>query len=150
MWIWRYKDDQENGEATPTERQPEEFMIWREEIDIETKWFRLYRAFIDYNSHANQVDVISRAIVEYATHTAIAVGSILTRLAQQSPSPLRIQRMQNNRLSCPCLFPKTGKACRQMFAATLTVDLQTVRKCFVQTESYYGVRPSKLPSLRLL
>lgn len=37
-----------------------------------------------------------------------------------------------------------------MFAATLTVDLQTVRKCFVQTESYYGVRPSKLPGLRLL
>ena len=81
-------------------------------MDFEIKWFRLYRAFTAYKSHPIPVEVISRAIVEYAPHTEIAADSTLTRPSQQTPSLLRIKECKIIISVAHCLCPKAGKACQ--------------------------------------
>ncbi|WP_158934125.1 hypothetical protein [Burkholderia sp. S171] len=150
-WSWRCEDDQENGEDTPTELPPDEFLIWCEEMDIETEWFRLYRALIDYKSQANQVDVIPAAIVEYATNTAIAVDSILIRLGAGEPNAAADTKGEKSSPRSPMPVPENREhLSTEEFAAALAVDPQSVRKRYSETGSYHGVRPTKLPSRRLL
>ena len=49
-------------------------------------------------------------------------------------------------------FERVAEHCRLFpeFATALAVDPQSVRKRYSQTGSYHGVRPTKLPSRRLL
>ncbi len=78
-WLWRCEDDQENGDATPNELRPDEFLNWCDDMNIETEWCRLFRTFIS-GKNGNQVDAIPPAIVEYAKRHARGVDLLLTRL----------------------------------------------------------------------
>ncbi|MFX1695929.1 hypothetical protein [Paraburkholderia sp. A1RO-1] len=79
-WTWRCEDDEENGEITPVELPPPEFLIWCDDMDIETDWLRLCRAFYGDSANSNQVDFIPPAIVEYATRQARGVDLLLAKL----------------------------------------------------------------------
>lgn len=150
-WLWRCEDDQENGEVTPTELRPDKFIIWCEDMDIETDWLRLYRALIGYQHNANQLDVIPPAILDYATHATVAVNSMLTRLEVVEPSAPVIARDEKSSPRSPMPLPENREhLSTEEFAAVLAVEPQSVRKRYSETGSYHGVRPTKLPNRRLL
>jgi len=80
-WTWGCEDDQENGEDTPVELKPHEFLIWCDDMDIETDWIRLCRALYGHKTNAGQADFIPAEIVEYATLSARAIDALTARLA---------------------------------------------------------------------
>jgi hypothetical protein len=150
-WLWRCEDDQENGELTPTELRPDKFMIWCDDMDIETDWIRLYRALIGYQSNASQVDAIPPAILDYATQATIAVNSMLAKLGTTEPLAPVIAKDQKSSQRSPMPVPENREhLSTEEFAAVLAVEPQSVRKRYSETGSYHGVRPTKLPNRRLL
>lgn len=150
-WLWRCEDDQENGEVAPTELRPHEFLIWCEDMEIETDWLRLYRALIGYQPNASQVDVIPPAIVDYATQAMVAVNSMLTKLATAEPNASVIARDEKSSPRSPMPIPENREhLSTEEFAAVLAVEPQSVRKRYSETGSYHGIRPTKLPNRRLL
>jgi hypothetical protein len=80
-WAWRCEDDQENGEVTPIELKPHKFLIWCDDMDIETEWIRLCRASFGHKTNAGQVDFIPTEIAEYAAQSARAIDALTARLA---------------------------------------------------------------------
>jgi hypothetical protein len=150
-WLWRCEDDQENGEVTPTELRPDRFMIWCDDMDIETDWIRLYRALIGYQPNANQIDAIPPAILDYATQATIAVNSMLTKFGTAELNVPAIAKDEKSSPRSPMPVPENREhLSTEEFAAVLAVEPQSVRKRYSETGSYHGVRPTKLPNRRLL
>jgi hypothetical protein len=150
-WLWTCEDYQDNGKPAPTELPPAEFLIWCEEMDIETDWLRLFRAYIGYGSNGTRIDVIPPAILDYATHATIAVNSMLAKVGSTEPTEAAIAKDERSSPRSPMPVPENREhLSTEEFAAALAVDPQSVRKRYSQSGSYHGVRPTKLPSRRLL
>jgi hypothetical protein len=150
-WTWRCEDDQENGKVTPTEIRPDTFLIWCEDVDIETDWLRLYRALIGYKVNTNQVDAIPPAILDYATQATLAVNSILTKFGASELGSVAATKDEKSPQRSPMPVPENREhLSTEEFAAVLAVEPQSVRKRYSETGSYHGVRPTKLPNRRLL
>ncbi|MGF6245507.1 hypothetical protein P3T42_007285 [Paraburkholderia sp. GAS38] len=149
-WLWTCEDYQDNGKPAPTELPPAEFLIWCEDMEIETDWLRLFRAYIGYGSSIG-IDAIPPAILDYATHATIAVNSMLARHAAAEPTEPESTRDERSSSRSPMPIPENREhLSTEEFAAALAVDPQSVRKRYSQSGSYHGVRPTKLPSRRLL
>jgi len=101
-WTWRCEDDQENGEDTPVKLKPHEFLIWCDDMDIETEWIRLFRSLIGYKSNSEQIDSIPPAIVEYATQSARVIDALTVRLfAEESGAAVRVDEKKPSSRSLP-------------------------------------------------
>ena len=150
-WTWCCEDDQESGEDTPTEFKPHEFLIWCEDMGIETDWLRLCRALYGYGSNADQLDVIPPAIVTYATQSARAVDVLTARLVADESDPSLRPGVTKSLARSPMPLPENREhLSTEEFAAVLAVEPQSVRKRYSETGTYHGVRPTKLPNRRVI
>ncbi|CAN7504510.1 hypothetical protein LJR296_003347 [Cupriavidus necator] len=154
-WNWRYEDDQEEGEVTPTELSPYEFIRWCEDTEIETDWLRLFQDLIGYKPSPYQIDLVPSAFIEYATQTAYAVESILGKLGALAPDARPPETVATKGKKSAPRSPMPIPANREHLstdelAAVLAVDPQSIRKSHSATGTYLGVRPRKLPNRRLL
>jgi hypothetical protein len=150
-WLSRCEDDQERGEVTPTEFRPDKFLIWCDDVHIETDCLRLCRSLTGYTADPGRVDVIPLAIVEYAEQKANEVDVLTAKLvAGESSRHTRIgERKPSARLPMP-LPENREHLSTEEFAAVMAVEPQSVRKRYSESGSYHGVRPTKLPNRRLL
>lgn len=150
-WTWSCDDDQESGEETLTEFKPHEFLIWCDDMDIETDWIRLCRAFYGDSANSSQVDFIPPAIVEYATQSARVIDAFTARLVAQDAGVSAKTGSGGSFARSPMALPENREYLSTAeFAAVLAVEAQSVRKRYSETGSYHGVRPTKLPSRRVL
>jgi hypothetical protein len=150
-WLSRCKDDQESGEITPTEFRPDKFLIWCDDMNIETDCLRLCRSLTGYTADAGRLDVIPLAIVEYAEQKANEVDVLSAKfVAGEWSMDTRIRKKKSSARSPMPLPENREHLSTEEFAAAVAVDPQSVRKRYSQTGSYHGVRPTKLPSRRLL
>ncbi|CAJ7710754.1 putative DNA-binding protein [Burkholderia pseudomallei] len=150
-WTWRCEDDQENDEVTPTELPPHEFLIWCDDMDIETDWLRLCRAFYGDRTDADQVDFIPPAIVEYATQSARVIDALTARLVAQDAGATSQAASGKPLARSPMPLPENREhLSTEEFAAVLAVEPQSVRKRYSETGTYHGVRPTKLPNRRVI
>ncbi|MFL9928827.1 hypothetical protein P0D88_06055 [Paraburkholderia sp. RL18-103-BIB-C] len=150
-WLWRCEDDQENGKVTPIALRPDKFLIWCDDMDVETDWLRLYRSLIGYESSTDRGDVIPLAIVEYAAQTAKAIDVLTAKLVADELLPDAGAGNRKPASRSPMPLPESReRLSTEEFAAVLAVEPQSVRKRYSETGSYHGVRPTKLPNRRLL
>lgn len=150
-WLSRCEDDQESGEVTPTEFRPNEFLIWCDDMHIETDCLRLCRSLTGYKAEAGRVDVIPLAIVEYAEQKANEVDVLTARLVAGESGVDDVARYKKSASRSPMSLPQNREhLSTEEFAAVLAVEHQSVRKRYSETGTYHGVRPTKLPNRRLL
>ncbi|RFU47339.1 hypothetical protein D0B32_14545 [Paraburkholderia sp. DHOC27] len=151
-WLSRCEDDQESGEVTPTEFRPDTFLIWCDDMHIETDCLRLCRSLTGYTADAGRLDVIPLAIVEYAEQKANEVDVLTAKLvAAGEPGVDSKAKYKNSSSRSPMPLPQNREhLSTEEFAAVLAVEPQSVRKRYSETGSYHGVRPTKLPNRRLL
>ncbi|CAJ9715025.1 putative DNA-binding protein [Burkholderia pseudomallei] len=155
LWQVRCDDDEENGEITPTELTPYEFIAWCQEMSIETDWMRLFFEVIGGRSRTGPPDLIPPAVIEYATRAADTIGVIQSALTGHASgpgaSPPTYRKAETATPRGPMPIPENREhVSTDELAAILAVDPQSIRKRYSQTGSYHGVRPTKLPSRRLL
>lgn len=156
LWQVRCDDDEESGEITPTELAPHEFIAWCQEMSIETDWMRLFFEVADGSSRSDRPDLIPAAVAEYAARAAETIGAIQAALtggpsgSAPAAAPLPAEGEPAARRG-PIPIPENREhVSTDELAAILAVDAQSIRKRYSQTGSYHGVRPTKLPSRRLL
>ena len=150
-WTWRCEDDQESGEVTPTEPKPHKFLIWCDDMHIETDWLRLCRAFYGDSANSSLVDFIPPAIVEYATQSARVIDALTARLVPQDAGATAQTGSAKSLARSPMALPENREYLSTAeFAAVLAVEPQSVRKRYSETGSYHGVRPTKLSSRRVI
>ncbi|WP_233425631.1 hypothetical protein [Paraburkholderia kururiensis] len=150
-WLSRCEDDRESGEVTPTEFRPDKFLIWCEDMGIETDCLRLYRSLTGDKGDAGRVDVIPLAIVEYAEQKANEVDVLTAKLVADERRICTAEEGKKSLLRAPMPLPANrAHLSTEEFAAVLAVEPQSVRKRYSETGSYHGVRPRKLPNRRLL
>lgn len=151
-WLSRCEDDQESGEVTPTGFRPDKFLIWCDDMHIETDCLRLWRSLTGgYTADAGRVDVIPLAIVEYAEQKANQVEVLTAKLVAGEPGVDSGVRYNESSSRSPIPLPQNREhLSTEEFAAALAVEPQSVRKRYSETGSYHGVRPTKLPNRRLL
>ncbi|PVX97657.1 hypothetical protein C7402_101371 [Paraburkholderia unamae] len=150
-WTWRCEDDQENGEVTPVELKPHKFLIWCDDMDIETEWIRLCRALYGDKTNAGQVDFIPEEIVEYATQSARVIDALTSRLVVQDANATAKTEARKSLARSPMPLPENREhLSTEEFAAVLAVEPQSVRKRYSETGTYHGVRPTKLPNRRVI
>ncbi|WP_213298083.1 hypothetical protein [Paraburkholderia sacchari] len=150
-WLSRCEDDQESGEVTPVQFRPDKFLIWCDDMHIETDCLRLCRSLIGYTADAGRVDVIPLAIVEYAEQKANEVDVLTARLVAGESGVDSGVRYKESSSRSPMPLPQNREhLSTEEFAAALAVEPQSVRKRYSETGSYHGVRPTKLPNRRLL
>ncbi|WP_235510306.1 hypothetical protein [Burkholderia sp. lig30] len=150
-WTWRCEDDQENGEVTPVELKPHKFLIWCDDMDIETDWIRLCRALYGDKTNPGQVDFIPAEIVEHAAQSARVIDALTARLAAQDAGAAAQKGSGKSLARSPMPLPENREhLSTEEFAAVLAVEPQSVRKRYSETGSYHGVRPTKLPNRRVI
>lgn len=155
-WQLRCEDDEENDDATPTELTPYEFIAWCQDVNIETDWTRLFIDVVGGKRQSDQPDFIPLAVAEYAAQASETIGAIESALAGQPSgiSPLIVpppKKIETAAPRGPMPIPENREhVSTDELAAILAVDPQSIRKRYSQTGSYHGIRPTKLPSRRLL
>ncbi|RIV77722.1 hypothetical protein D2V84_00225 [Burkholderia pseudomallei] len=154
-WQLRSADDEENGDVTPTELSPYEFIAWCQDMNIETDWMWLFFDVVGGRSRSDLLDLIPLAVVEYATRAADTIGVIQSALmghaSGSGASPPTSRKAETATPRGPMPVPENREhVSTDELAAILAVDPQSIRKRYSQTGSYHGVRPTKLPSRRLL
>lgn len=150
-WLSRCEDDQESGEVTPTEFRPDKFLIWCDDMHIETDCLRLCRSLTGYKVDAGRLDVIPLAIVEYAEQKANEVDVLTAKLVAGESGVESVARYKKSSSRSPMSLPQNREhLTTEEFAAALVVEPQSVRRRYSETGSYHGVRPTKLPNRRLL
>lgn len=150
-WLSRCEDDQESGEVTPTEFRPDKFLIWCDDMDIETDCLRLCRSLTGYTADSGRLDVIPLAIVEYAEQKANEVDVLTAKLVAGESGVDNVARYKKSSSRSPMSLPQNREhLSTEEIAAVLAVEPQSVRKRYSETGSYHGVRPTKLPNRRLL
>jgi hypothetical protein len=153
QWQLRCEDDDENGDVTSAELSPYEFIAWCQDMNIETDWMRLFFDVVGGSkSQSAQPDLIPLAVVEYAGQAAETIGVIQSALAGHASSSVPMPRkVESAAPRGPMPIPENREhVSTDELAAILAVDPQSIRKRYSQTGSYHGVRPTKLPSRRLL
>ncbi|WCM18774.1 hypothetical protein NDK50_15190 [Paraburkholderia bryophila] len=155
-WQLRCEDDEENGDATPTELTPYKFIAWCQDMDIQTDWTRLFMDVVGGERQSDQPDLIPLAVAEYAAQASETIGAIQSALARQpsGTSPLIVptpKKIETAAPRGPMPIPENREhVSTDELAAILAVDGQSIRKRYSQTGTYHGIRPTKLPSRRLL
>ncbi|WP_333981572.1 hypothetical protein [Burkholderia gladioli] len=156
LWQVRCDDDVENGELTPTELTPYEFIAWCQDMSIETDWMRLFFEVANGSARSDRPNLIPPTVADYASRAAETIGAIQAALAgglSRSPpaaAPVPAEGQPAARRG-PIPIPENREhVSTDELAAILAVDPQSIRKRYSQTGSYHGVRPTKLPSRRLL
>lgn len=155
-WRWRCEDDEENGDITPTELSLYEFIRWCEDSEIETEWLRFFQDIVGYNPSVDQVDFVPSAVVEYATRTANAVDTILSKLEDflpevHQPEVPAVKRQRKSSPRSPMPMPENRDyLSTDEFAAVMGVLSTTIHKARHNQGHYCGVRAQKLQGSRLL
>ena len=155
-WQLRCEDDEENGDITPTELSPYEFIAWCQDVNIETDWMRLFFEVAGGGPQSDRPDLIPPAVAEYAARSAEIIGAIQAALTGSAPGSSRPATSMPTGADAglrrgPIPIPENREhVSTDELAAILAVDPQSIRKRYSQTGSYHGVRPTKLPSRRLL
>lgn len=154
-WQLRCDDDEENGEITPTELTPYEFIAWCQDMSVETDWMRLFIEIIGGRSRPDSPDLIPLAVIEYAGNAADTIGVIQSALMGHArgsgANPPTSRKAETATPRGPMPVPENREhVSTDELAAILAVDPQSIRKRYSQMGSYHGIRPTKLPSRRLL
>ncbi|GAB6848193.1 hypothetical protein [Paraburkholderia kururiensis] len=156
QWQLRCEDDTENGDATPTELSPYAFIAWCQDMSIETDWMRFFFEVADGSSRSDRPDLIPPAVAEYAARSAETIGAIQAALiggASGGPpatAPALAKAEPVSRRG-PIPIPENREhVSTEELAAILAVEPQTIRKRYSETGTYHGIKPTKLPSRRLL
>lgn len=156
-WGDRCRDDEENGETTPTKLTPHQFIDWFEGEEIETDWLPLFIDVIVGKPASGQIDFIPSQIVEHAAQSMAIVDSMRKVLGDvpsgslPSSAPEVPANPRKSAPRAPMPIPENRDyLSTDEFAAVLAVDPQSVRKRYSQEGSYHGIRPTKLPNRRVL
>ncbi len=156
-WDERCRDDEENGETTPTKMTPHQFIDWFEGEEIDTDWLPLFIDIIVGEPVSGQVDFIPLQVVEYAAQSMAIVDSMRALLGEVTPGalPAPVPEIPASPRKSAARVPMPVPENRDFlsteeFAAALAVDPQSVRKRYSQKGSYHGIRPTKLPNRRML
>lgn len=156
-WDDRCRDDEGNGDTTPTKMTPHQFIDWFEGEEIETQWLPLFIDVIVGKPVSGQVDFIPVQVVEYAAQSTAIVDSIRALLGEATSGalPAAIPDIpaspRKSAARVPMPIPENRDfLSTEEFAAVLAVDPQSVRKRYSQEGSYHGIRPTKLPNRRVL
>ncbi|WP_244112101.1 hypothetical protein [Burkholderia gladioli] len=156
QWQLRCEDDEEKGELTPIELSPYAFIAWCQDMNIETDWMRLFFDVASNKPRSGQLDLIPLAVAEYAAQAVETISAIQSALAGQMSDGKALSAMVSKKNETaaqrgPMPVPVNREhVSTDELAAILAVDSQSIRKRYSQTGSYHGVRPTKLPSRRLL
>jgi hypothetical protein len=156
-WRDRCRDDEENGETTPTKLTPHQFIDWLEGEEIETDWLPLFIDVIVGKPAPGQIDFIPSQIVEHAAQSMAIVDSMRAVLgggtpdALPAPVPGITARPPKPAARVPMPIPENRDfLSTEEFAAVMAVDPQSIRKRYSSEGSYHGVRPVKLANRRVL
>ncbi|MCF1442050.1 hypothetical protein ACI2VK_10295 [Ralstonia nicotianae] len=156
-WDDRCRDDEGNGDTTPTKMTPHQFIDWFEGEEIETQWLPLFIDVIVGKPASGQIDFIPSQVVEFAAQSMAIVDSMRKVLGEASsgalpPTASEVPATARKAVPrVPMPIPENRDfLSTDEFAAVMAVDPQSVRKRYSQEGSYHGIRPTKLPNRRVL
>jgi hypothetical protein len=154
-WGDRCRDDEENGEATPTKMTPHQFIDWFEGEEIDTDWLPLFIDVIVGKPASGQVDFIPSQVVEYAAQSMEIINSMRAVLGGATPGVFPAPEVpaspRKSAARVPMPIPENRDfLTTEEFAAVMAVDPQSIRKRYSSEGSYHGVRPIKLANRRVL
>jgi hypothetical protein len=156
-WRERGRDDEENGETSPTKMTPHQFIDWFEGEEIDTDWLPLFIDVIVGRPSSGQIDFIPSQVAEYAAHSMAIVDSMRKVLgdAPLGASPVSAAEVPANPRKLAPRVPMPIPENRdylstEEFAAVMAVAPQSIRKRYSEEGTYHGVRPIKQASRRVM
>lgn len=159
MREWREwaSEQEENGATAPSKMTPHQFIDWFERDEIESEWLPLFIDVIVGKPSAGQVDFIPAQVAEYAAQSMAIVDSMRAVLDGATPDAVTTPKRDapatpsKSAARVPMPIPENRDfLSTDEFAAVMAVNPHSIRKRYSSEGSYHGVRPTKLPSRRVL